>query len=84
MQSLSLDKFVTSSDVTFQRLTVLVDGKKYELLDTHWRPDLLRVGDYKAKILKDETVRSYEYQRTYEFLMPDGETRQYAVVAEME
>jgi hypothetical protein len=84
VQYSSLDKFVTSSDVTFQRLTVLINGKKYELEDTHWRRDLLRVGEYKGRILKDETDRSYEYQRIYEFLMPDGETRQYGVVGEYE
>jgi hypothetical protein len=45
---------------------------------------LLRVGEYKAKIFKDETNHSFEYQRTYEFLMSNGESRQYSVVAETE
>ena len=54
--------------VSTQHLTVLIDGKRYELEDSgaHW--DLLRVGDYKAIIAKDETTRTYEYARTYEFL----------------
>ncbi len=68
----------------FLRLAVLIDGKKYELEDTSVRSALLRIGDYKAKISHDETTRSFEYQRTYEFLMPNGETRQYIVVAETE
>src|SRR5208283_315521 len=63
-----------------QPLTVLVDGIKYEL-EGH-AADLLRVGDYKAKIDKDETKRPYEYQRVYEFLFPDGTTRKYTVVGE--
>jgi hypothetical protein len=67
-----------------QHLNVLIDGKRYELSDTMPRTDLLRVGDYKAKIFKDETERPYEYQRTYEFLMSDGGTRRYVVVAETE
>ena len=48
------------------------------------RDDLLRIGDYKAKIIKDGTPGSFEYQRIYEFLMPNGGTRQYKVVAETE
>jgi hypothetical protein len=66
-----------------QQLTVTIDGKKYELQSGFLR-DLLRVGDYKAKITKDETQHAYEYMRTYEFLLPDGVTRQYTVVGESE
>ncbi len=67
-----------------QQLAVLIDGKKYELLASGIQMDLLRVGDYNAKIVKDETARSYEYARTYEFLFADGKTRQYQVVGESE
>lgn len=70
--------------VWVQHLTVIIEGKKYELSDTLPRTDLLRTGDYKAKIFKNETERPYEYQRTYELLMSDGGTRRYVVVAEME
>lgn len=66
-----------------QKLTVLIDGKKYEL-QSGPKVALLRVGDYKAKIAKDETQRSYEYLRTYEFLFPDGQTREYSVIGETE
>ena len=48
------------------------------------RTDLLRVGDYKARIFKDEKDRPYEYQRTYEFLISDGGIRRYVVVGETE
>lgn len=66
-----------------QKLSVLIDGKKYEL-QSGSKIELLHVGDYKAKIAKDETQHSYEYLRTYEFLFPDGQTREYSVVGETE
>jgi len=66
----------------FQHLTVLIDGKKYQL-DTS-SGSLLRVGDYKAKVEKDNTQRTYEYERVYEFLFADGSTRRYWVVGEDE
>jgi hypothetical protein len=67
----------------YQRLTVIIDGKKVEI-ESGAVKNLLRVGDYKAKIAKDETQHAYEYSRTYEFLFPDGQTRQYFVVGETE
>jgi len=42
------------------------------------------VGDYKAKVEKDNTQRTYEYERIYEFLFGDGSTRRYWVVGEEE
>ena len=65
-----------------QFLSVVIDGNKYELQSAKFGMDLLRLGDYKAKITKDETTHAYEYNRTYEFLFPDGQTRQYLVVGE--
>jgi hypothetical protein len=65
-----------------QRLTAVIDGKKYEL--EGGRGTVLRIGDYKAKIDKDEAKHAYEYQRTYEFLFEDGTTRKYSVVSELE
>ena len=65
-------------------MEVVIGGKKYELSEGSVRNDLLRTGEYKAKILKDETTRPYEYMRTYEFLFADGKTRQYLVVGEEE
>jgi hypothetical protein len=67
-----------------QKLNVTIDGKKYEMEEQRPRIDLLRIGDYKAKILKDETSRPYEYERTYEFHFADGKTRRYVVVGEFE
>jgi len=67
-----------------QHLTVLINGKKYELDSGMTAENLLRVGDYRAKILKDETKHTYEYVRTYEFLFADGSTRSYYVAEESE
>lgn len=47
-------------------------------------PKLLRVGDYKARIAKDDTASAYEYLRDYELLFADGKTRLYNVVSESE
>jgi hypothetical protein len=65
-----------------QVLSVVIDGNKYELQSARTAMNVLRLGDYKAKIAKDENKHAYEYGRTYEFLFPDGQTRQYFVVGE--
>ena len=65
-------------------MEAVISGKKYQLSENSDRIDLLRVGDYKAQIVKDETTRPYEYMRTYEFLFADGKTRDYVVVGEEE
>jgi hypothetical protein len=67
-----------------QHLTVLINGKKYSLASGFTTEDLLRVGDYKARILKEETKHTYEYLRTYESLFADGTTRNYYVAEETE
>jgi hypothetical protein len=67
-----------------QHLFVVIDGKKYELSENATRTDLMRIGDYQAKILDNETERPYEYQRIYEIRLPDGWTRKYFVVGESE
>jgi len=72
-----------------QHLNVIIDGKKYEL-DGGQRDYLLHVGDYKAKILADDSPDNiapegdYEYRLKYEFLFPNGKTRKYLVVGESE
>jgi hypothetical protein len=67
----------------WQKLEVTIDGKKYELSTNLTRGyELLRVGDYNAKIRKDESKNAYEYDRSYEFLFPDGKTRVYEVSGE--
>lgn len=65
-------------------LSVSIDGKKVELDDQSPSKEVIVPGDYKAKILKEDTSHSYEYSRTYEILFPDGTTRKYNVVGESE
>ena len=67
-----------------QQLTTLIDGKKYELGGRVKVANLLRVGDYKAKSARQVPKEAYEYSSTYEFLFPDGQTRQYSVIGESE
>lgn len=68
--------------VTAQHLTAVINGRTCELEDSGWNKYLLRVGDYKARIVEDKTTGTYGYLRIYEFLFPDGSTRQFTVVGE--
>jgi hypothetical protein len=76
---------VTSSRLieSWPRLSVIIDGKKYEL---QGKPTLalLAPGDYKAKLVKDEHKTSYDSYRIYEFLFPDMKTRKYYLVGATE
>lgn len=67
-----------------QYIVAIIDGKKVELDSTLRTSALLKIGYYKARIVKDDPPGAYEYQREYEFLFPDGKTRQYLVVGEGE
>jgi hypothetical protein len=60
-----------------QRLQVVIDGKKYELQG--FSRGVLALGDYKAKLT--ETHRnSYDINQAYQFLMPDGKTRNFTLI----
>jgi hypothetical protein len=75
---------IVNHDGVTQALTATIDGKHVELEGTPTQQYVLRTGDYKAKVVKDEHSRSYEYQITYEILFPDGKTRKFLVVGEDE
>jgi len=66
-----------------QKVNAIIDGKNYELVATgdRW---LLALGDYKAKVAKDEHKGTYNSRRVYEFLFPDQKTRRFRVVGETE
>jgi hypothetical protein len=66
------------------RLNVVIDGKKYELQAGAIPQGLLALGDYKAKIVRDEHKESYYSIREYEFLFPGNKTRRFTVVGETE
>lgn len=50
-----------------QDLSVVIDGKKYELLCECSTGTLLALGDYKAKLIKDEHKTFYETIQVYDF-----------------
>lgn len=63
-----------------QTLNATIDGKKYELKHFQLRPvSLLRVGDYKARLI-DDSRNSYELDQVYELIFADGKTRKFNVV----
>ena len=74
----------------FQKLSVIIDGKKYELEAPTLRGNLqagvvlLALGDYKAKLVQDKHKSAYESSQAYEFLFPDNTTRKFTVVGRSE
>jgi hypothetical protein len=79
----------TSGPLLFQRLSVIIDGKKYELEGAiRWgntsTVPVLALGDYKAKLVQDVHKNAYEFAQTYEFLFPDKKTRKFVVMGQTE
>jgi hypothetical protein len=76
---------VSSSNVTtgLLQLKVVINGKNF-VLSSSAVPGLLALGDYKAKLLKDEHKTAYDSYQVYEFLFPDKKTRKYIVVGQWE
>ncbi len=68
----------------FQKLNVVIDGKKYELRSYSVSFMLLALGDYKAKLVKDDHKGTYDSYKIYEFLFPDQKTRKFTVVGQTE
>jgi hypothetical protein len=66
-----------------QGLDVVVDGRKYSLAGST-DVALLALGDYKAKLVKDEHKTTYESYQEYELLFPDKKTRKYLVISQSE
>lgn len=71
------------NEFPFQELNVTVDGKKY-VLRCRSINALLPLGDYKAKLARDEHRTAYDSSQAYEFLFPDKKTRKYDVVGQTE
>jgi hypothetical protein len=64
-----------------QHLTATIGAKKYELerlVDTN----MLRTGDYKAKLVVNQKPRAEEYTQIYEFLFSDKKTGRFIVVGQ--
>jgi hypothetical protein len=75
---------IAFADHGFQDLDVTIDGKKYELISELGVNQLLALGDYKAKLVKDDHRTTYDSYQVYEFLFPDGKTRKFDVVGQIE
>lgn len=67
-----------------QKLNVVIGGKKYELTEGPSKGGLLALGDYKAKLIKDEHATAYESRQEYEFQFPDKKTRKFYVTGQSE
>src|SRR5271170_735805 len=73
----SINVHVTSSYLigAGQGLDVVINAKKYQLGGDPVRgPLILALGDYKAKLIKDEHPTAYESGQEYQFLFPDKKT----------
>jgi hypothetical protein len=67
-----------------QALNVVINRKNYELLCECSPNSLLALGEYKAKLVKDEHKTAYDSLQVYEFLFPDSKTRRFEVVGQTE
>ncbi len=70
--------------VTVQKLNVLIDGKKYELTALASKSGLLALGDYKARLVRDEHKTAYESYVAYEFSFTDKNVRKFFVTGQTE
>ena len=80
----SASRIVPESGARWQELSVVIDGKKFELVSDDVPNMLLALGDYKARLVKDEHKVVYESYQIYEFLFPDQKTRKFIVVGQTE
>ncbi|MGA2847292.1 MAG: hypothetical protein ABSF68_17925 [Candidatus Acidiferrales bacterium] len=84
----SINVHVTSSYIvggSGQGLDVVIHAKKYQLGgDLARGPAILALGDYKAKLVKDEHPTAYESRQEYEFLFPDNKTKKFVVMGQSE
>jgi hypothetical protein len=75
----------TSSCRATQMLEAAVDGKKYELRsETILQKGVVALGDYKAKLVSDKQKPTHEFTREYDLMFPDGSTRKFSVIGQME
>lgn len=69
-----------------QSLDITIGGKKFQILTSDYRHEiwLMKLGDYKARLVKDAHKPTGETHRVYELLLPNGQTRRFVVVGESE
>ena len=68
----------------YQKLSVIIEGKKCELESIDKPNALLMLDDYKARVAKTQHWGGHEYDswRVYELLLPDNKTRQFLLVGQ--
>jgi hypothetical protein len=66
-----------------QKLSVTINEMKYELRCSGVNA-LLALGDYKARLVRNDHRTAYDSYQVYEFLFPDNKTRRFEVVGVME
>ena len=64
-------------------LDAVVDGKKYQM-ESLDGSTMLHVGDYKARVVRDDEKKSDLFTKAYEILFPDGTHWVFTVVGESE
>lgn len=75
----------TSSCKSTQVLTAQVEGKKYEIESaTFFSKGLVALGDYHAKLHDHKEKPTGEFTRSYDLMFPDGSTRTFNVIGQME
>ena len=81
----TINVHVTSSYILNgdQGLDVLINAKKYQL-GGPLKGGLITLGDYKAKLVKDEHQTPYLSTQEYELLFPDNKTRRFSVRGQSE
>ncbi len=75
----------TSSCKSTQVLTAQVEDKKYELeSETFFSKGLVALGDYQAKLGDHKEKPTGEFTRSYNLMFPDGSTRTFNVIGQIE
>lgn len=62
-----------------------IEGKKYQLeSETFFSKGLVALGDYHAKLSDHKEKPTKEFTRSYDLMFPDGSTRTFNVIGQME
>ena len=79
----SAAKWRQNPNWSVQLLEVTINGKKYELSGEIGN-GLLALGDYPAKLVRDEHKTAYQTMQEYELQFPDGKAEKFTLVGQSE
>jgi hypothetical protein len=79
----SASYMVVQPGLNIQKVDAVIDGRKYEL-KSYAGDMLLVLGDYKAKLVRDQHRGTYDSLQVYEFLFSDQKTRKFTVIGQKE